>query len=194
MKKFFIVFALLLFCSNISFAEQGIHGNLNFMYGEGELNSADWYPVEDQKIYAVAADIYVATVPLYFTLGYSQTDAEAKDASNKYEAQIEEYSYGGKVIIYDQRNAGDPVSIIAYVGAGVVEQRVKFMVRPNAGGNFNDSDKDKGSYLSLGFQMTFRNVLNVGVEMRETETDLYLFNNKISGNVDSLMYFMGIHF
>lgn len=162
-------------------------GNVNVMYGQKNLDSDDWEPVEDQREYGLMLDFKAQNWPISIAVDVLFSDDDSTISGVKLEGETREFDIGVRKYfsVTDQFKP--------YIGGGLAyiygEVSASF-----SGLSASDDDSGIGFWLSGGAVYTFAQHYNIGVDLRYSDADIDIAGVDGEAGGTHVLVFAGMHF
>ncbi len=187
-KKHFIVIAMVLFLSPFVLTHTAqAEGNINFMFGQKNLDSDDWEPVEDQMEFGLMFDYKPQTWPISIAVDVLYSEDDSSVSIFDVEGETLELNLGVRKYF--------PVTeqFKPYIGGGIAY--IKGEVSASAFGlTASGDDSDFGFWVSGGAVVTFAQRFNIGVDFRYSQAEITIEGVDGEAGGTHILAFAGFHF
>ncbi len=169
-------------------------GNVNILYGDKYMSSADWAPIENQEEFGIEVDLAKKEWPIYATFAYSQSKDFESGSFIDAEGKTKAFDLGVKKI-WEAAGGFRP-----FVGTGLTYVRGEAKaINKSVGAEGTADGNGAGYWASGGFGYLIGERFNVGARLKWSSARLK-FGYGDGTNVDILGgglhvgIFTGVHF
>lgn len=169
-------------------------GNVNIMFGDKYLSSADWAPVDNQEEVGNQVDLAQKEWPVYANFAYSQSKEYESGSFSDSEGTTHAFDVGVKKI-WTAAGGFRP-----FVGTGLSLVRGEIKTGINVpGGEETTNGSDVGYWASGGFGYLLGERINVGAQLKWSSARLNCDNGdgtnvQIQAGGLHVGIFTGVHF
>ncbi|MEJ2154082.1 MAG: outer membrane beta-barrel protein [Desulfobacteraceae bacterium] len=162
-------------------------GNVNFMYGQKELDSDNWEPVESQREYGLMLDFKAQNWPISIAADLLFSEDDDYIGSIKVEGETREINLGVRKYfsVTDQFKP--------YIGGGIAW--IKGEVSASLfGQSASEDDSNIGFWISGGAVYTVAQHFNIGLDLRYSDAEITIAGIDGEAGGTHVLAFAGFHF
>ncbi len=188
MSKFILITATLLILSIINPKTSFAAGNINLFWGDKELKTSDWAPVEDQGELGLQLDFKSADWPVSIAIDSLTSYTEETIAFFDIEGETTEFNIGIKKLF----NANPPIT--PFIGGGISFIDASLKVTDTLfGGSATVSGSGTGYWVTAGAFATIGDSFNVGLELKISTATVDILGLDAEGGGSHFGLLFGYH-